>query len=350
MKNFLIGGLVLFSLVGGGHAATYDLGASNPAVVAGNQDIAGTLTVDSATIQGSATVGNGLTVTGNSDVAGRLTVDSVTVQGSESIGNGLDVKGNVNISASTGGVTAVNISANGSTTLMLRMVDTASSDSCFDIHGRIGNNDGIGGIEICGGLIPVSWNKNTNRVGIFTAASDQQYTLDVQDSFRARGLGIFGGSVTVTGNLLPVSGITGVTTNALADAGDVGQISSGTLAVAQNIGASAAYVAIATVTLGAGDWDVTGFCYLTGGGTTAGTQAICAISNDGTALEGTTGEMIATSARTYGANQEQTLTVGPRQIRLNSATVYYLIAGFTYSTLGGAQWTTQSMIRARRIR
>lgn len=284
-----------------------------------------------ATIRGQETVVSTLTVVGNAFSVGST---ALMLNSSGNLGIGVSPAARVDVA---GGHVAIDntmaIQARDSGGSRRNMIRAESDDSLV-----IGNTSTWGKITFEPGSSAKMAILSGGNVGIGTTSPCSTCTLHVA------------GTASVTGKIEAGGGYVGSSNNALASSGNIGEISSGTLASAQTPGATASYVAIATITLTAGDWDVTGSCYWDGGATTAATQIVCSISNTNNALEGTMGEMLQTDSRAYGAEQERSMLVGPRQIRLNSTTTYYLIAGISYSTLGGGQWTTQSMIRARRMR
>ena len=143
----------------------------------------------------------------------------------------------------------------------------------------------------------------------------------------------------------------GVADGTNVDTGYVGEYISD-VGIAGAVGASGSYThAIATITLSAGDWEVSGGCALNTGGTTATTQMTCAISNSTTATDITTLDSLTAHSLVMSINSYHYMSVGPRRINISASTTYYLIPSLTYSVLGGASYAgTDSILRARRVR
>lgn len=153
-------------------------------------------------------------------------------------------------------------------------------------------------------------------------------------------------SLSSTGNFTPsqTNGIVGTTTNNNANAGSVGEyvsaITGSTVPLTTTTAAN-----VISISLTAGDWDVSGTIQFLPAGTTA---------------VGTFASSISTTTATRGAYQNETLLIftagvgSPQQIptpivrvSVASTTTVYLIAyaGFTTSTM-----TANGQIRARRVR
>ena len=194
--------------------------------------------------------------------------------------------------------------------------------------------------------------------------------LHVQDTITAIGsmtvVGAAGvtGALNVTGavvgsaassflNTLTVVGtttLTGVTAASDAAAGKIGEFMSDALDATQTPEVSNAYVAVATLALTAGDWDVSGTLALDTGGTTAATQVTVVISNSNSTLETASSHAFASIGAVPSVNTSTFIQVGPRRISISSPTTYYLLGRLTYSVLGGASYTTSSFFSARRVR
>lgn len=147
-----------------------------------------------------------------------------------------------------------------------------------------------------------------------------------------------------------VAQLFGTQTNDNAAARYIGEFINNTLASAQTPAATTAFVAISTITLTAGDWDINGTCELANGGTTAATDYGCAISSANTSRDAANANNICGESATEIVSVNSACGVGPRRVSLTGSTVYYLVAQLTYSTLGGATWTTNSTMQARRMR
>lgn len=194
-------------------------------------------------------------------------------------------------------------------------------------------------------------------------ASPATIILDITGQTINPGALIVSGTGTIQGSNFSVGGSTfacaggscstaGVKDGSAASAGFVGELMSNSLGVAQIPSASASYVAIATVTLTAGDWYIWAVGAVDAGATTACTQIIFAISANNTATDSG-----PHSYNTYGpastvivANGSlQTAVVG-RRVSISTTTPYYLLGRLLYTVLGGATFNTASTIYAMRIR
>lgn len=198
----------------------------------------------------------------------------------------------------------------------------------------IGNNNGFG-------TTTLQSNGGKVAVGIGAPAS----------TFHVNGSAQFGTSVkpssfTATGQGI----IAGTATNDSAAAGYIGEYLSNNLGGAQTPPASAGYVAIATVTFTAGDWDVSALGDMSAGATTAATQIGCSISTSNTSRSGTAAGQICEIAATFAVSKETTCNIPMTRISVASSTAYYLVCQITYTTLGGATWTTDSILQGRRVR
>lgn len=144
--------------------------------------------------------------------------------------------------------------------------------------------------------------------------------------------------------------IRGVADGSVAGAGFVGEVSSDVLHNTQTPTASNSWVAIGTVALSAGDWDVSATCDLATGGTTNETNILCCISTANNSCDSTAANNAFNNGSTVLASNNSRMALGPRQVNISSSANYFLVGNLIYSVLGGATWTTNSTIRARRMR
>jgi hypothetical protein len=148
---------------------------------------------------------------------------------------------------------------------------------------------------------------------------------------------------TFTGLITPSSaiGIKGTATNDNAQAGSVGEYASATgTSVTLTSGASAN---LTSISLTAGDWEVSGWAVVSGGTTTTFAQV---------GLSATSASFDAAAGRYIGINASVTsggvsLATLPNRFSLSATTTIYLV--------GQAQWTggtdsATGFIRARRVR
>lgn len=153
-------------------------------------------------------------------------------------------------------------------------------------------------------------------------------------------------ALTTTGNFTPAqtAGIVGTTTNNNANAGSVGEfLTNSTTAVPLSNGS---YTTIASVTLTAGDWDVSGNIRYIAAGTTTMTAAESSISST-TNVRGTDDATNALYGIATGAGIGLRIPAPVTRFSVASSTIVYLtgVTNFNISTM-----TANGFIRARRIR
>lgn len=111
------------------------------------------------------------------------------------------------------------------------------------------------------------------------------------------------------------------------------------------IAATGTLVNLASLSLAAGDWDVEGIAAVNLAGFTL-TQMRAAISTSSAALDSSSGGGIAQIVPGAGNNY---IPTGARQLTLSATTTVYLVGSVTYSG-GSGSWSTNSYLRARRMR
>lgn len=145
--------------------------------------------------------------------------------------------------------------------------------------------------------------------------------------------------------------LTGVSDASNAATGRIGEFLSSTMGTASAPQASTVYLNLSTLTLTAGDWEISATCGLNTGGTSAISQEICAISNTSDALDQSNlNNFFVYSASALVVSTGYANTLGPRRVSISGTTTYYLVGRLTYTTLGGATWNTNTTMQARRIR
>jgi hypothetical protein len=161
--------------------------------------------------------------------------------------------------------------------------------------------------------------------------------------------------VTIDGNANITFGTTnsivGTATNNSAVAGNIGEEFNSTVSTYTNYTTTATYQNIASITLTAGDWDITAQGTLSSNGATitAASDAIFVISTTTASASGATeGKNIAyvPQAALLGTSHES-ISVAPYRVSLSGSTTYYFNTQATF-TLGNPQFT--GTIRARRVR
>lgn len=154
---------------------------------------------------------------------------------------------------------------------------------------------------------------------------------------------------TLTGKSIASSQLTGTATNDSASAGVLGEYISSTVASGSAVSLTSPTAAtITSITLTAGDWDVSGMCAFTPGATTSITQVVCNYSLTTNTLELSNNERF--SILSYGAMVPVNAIAfpGPRaRFSVSGSTTVYLVGRgiFTVSTLAA-----YGTITARRVR
>ena len=143
-------------------------------------------------------------------------------------------------------------------------------------------------------------------------------------------------------------GVVGTTTNDNASAGMVGEYISSSVTNQGPFG-NGVWGDLTSISLTAGDWEVTASCNAEpNGSTTFNTFSIGVSSNSGNTTTGLTDGLNYMFESTTDQTHTRNLTVTSFRISLSATTTYYFKARFDYSN--GSPRTTGSTIRARRIR
>lgn len=143
--------------------------------------------------------------------------------------------------------------------------------------------------------------------------------------------------------------IRGITSGLATPTGFVGEFLSNNLGAPQVPNASNQYVALATITLTAGDWDITASIELGTGGTTAATLLIGCISSGNTSCDTNNSNNVLYDGDITRVSDNYKFSIGPRRVNITSTTPYYLTGNLVYTVLGGAQYNVSSIIQARRM-
>ena len=154
---------------------------------------------------------------------------------------------------------------------------------------------------------------------------------------------------TLTGALTPsqTAGIVGTTTNNNANAGSVGEIIS-SIVTSPLAMTSGTYYNLTTISLTAGDWDISGEVWFTGG-TGGFAQVMAAITSVSLTPPASPSLAAAWSLinATLPASVSQALALRTCCVSLAATTTYYLVSRCTYAS-GSA--TSVGVINARRAR
>ena len=157
------------------------------------------------------------------------------------------------------------------------------------------------------------------------------------------------GTLAATGAITPsqTAGVIGTTTNNSANAGSIGEYISSTVASTGVSLTTTVFANITSISLTAGDWDVSGVVAITNPGTTTFSYINYGTSTT-SATAGTLGQMGGlTTPSTIAAAIDFTTPIPETRLSLASTTTVYLVtrASFAVSTA-----SAYGVIRARRIR
>lgn len=149
-----------------------------------------------------------------------------------------------------------------------------------------------------------------------------------------------------TGAITPSStaGIVGTTTNDNASAGSVGEYPTATNLTGVSLTSGTASNG-ASISLTAGDWEVSGMCQFIPAGTTTISSIIVGVNTTSAALPGAPNETAIQGALTTGA--QQLINTWPARISLPGTTTVYTICQASFGT---STMTVNGYIRARRPR
>lgn len=206
-----------------------------------------------------------------------------------------------------------------------------------------------GGTGVNNGANTLTLGGNVTHSGAFTqqftATGNTNVTLPVTGT-----LSTLAGAETLSNKVINQPNIVGVTTNSNAVAGSVGEYVLGSLVV----GSATPLVTdvaktITSISLTAGDWDVTGVVGLTVGGATSIARKAASISQTTNSMKaaGTLGAFQVASATTVSGGFNESIPTGTVRISLASTTTIYLVTlcTFTVSTI-----SAYGEIGARRVR
>jgi hypothetical protein len=206
---------------------------------------------------------------------------------------------------------------------------------------------GSGSLGFLDLYLAASADADTARVVAAAHAADRVYTIPdagADASFVLTQLAqTISGTKTFDGQLIGK----GTATNDSAAAGYIGEFISASSA-GVTPASSGSYKTIATISLTAGDWDVTGIIQFTIGSATSVTSIGGAISTttDNTDSIASGGTVFLPYAQTLDSR----FTVGTRRISLSGTTSVFLVGRVNYATLGTATWSANSFVQARRVR
>ena len=142
----------------------------------------------------------------------------------------------------------------------------------------------------------------------------------------------------------------GTTTNDAGNAGNVGEYIESVVAQGSAVALTTNVAKdVTTITLTAGDWDISGNIGLVTAATTSVTQMFAGISATLNTMDFTngraSGQVLNATVPTAGANYF--LALNPVRFSINASTTYHLVAQGTFTV---AALTAFGIIRARRVR
>ena len=143
------------------------------------------------------------------------------------------------------------------------------------------------------------------------------------------------------------AGIVGTTTNNSANAGSVGEyVTATTLTVSTSSGVP---LNVTSISLTAGDWDVSGVLQVipTGSTTLAGVTASISTTSGATGPFGTSTFLNLVATTGYATGQSQGIPTPVVRLSLASTTTVFLVANVVFGT---STLTSSGLIRARRMR
>ena len=198
-----------------------------------------------------------------------------------------------------------------------------------------GGNLTVSGGTVTSGTGALTLNSSGNSV-LLQSAGTTALTLDSSQN------------ATFAGKVTPTGGIVGTTTNNNAAAGNVGEYVEGVVLRASAVSLTTATVGnVSSITLGAGDWDVSGYVSFLAGGSTVRTLILSGLANGTSSLPD-----IENGSRVAQAGS----VTGGTDIGMATAIVRYSLTGNTTIYLNAySEFTTSTMqayvvIRARRVR
>lgn len=157
-----------------------------------------------------------------------------------------------------------------------------------------------------------------------------------------------GNNVLATSPTLNQPNLVGTTTNDSAAAGSVGEYVSSVVTAPVTLTSGTA-ANITSISLTAGDWDVSGFVFFNGGATTTVTYINGSISTTSATIDTSADRntiVFANGGTAVNLTTVNTVT-GPSRFSLSTTTTVFLVARSVFGTSSG---TAAGTIRARRIR
>lgn len=335
--------------------------------VSGNADVEGSVTA------GSLSSTSTISVATDATVGGDLTADSLTVGTDATVGGDLTVTGSMsasNFSGSSSGDNTGDVTigtANGLSLANQELsmgVASSSAIGAVDLSAQTfaGDKTFLGAIaasNFSGSHSGTSSGTNTGDVTIGTAngLSLVGQALSLAEAGAAQAGAVSTSAQTIAGlkNFSNGAVIQGITDASSAALGVVGEYLESTVISATNTGATGAYFDATSLSLTAGDWDVTGIIYYTrNSATMSSLDTICGIST----TSGNSASGLVAGVNVIEQNHGPTnppsawgqwaLSIPNYRVNIASTTTYYLKGLIAAFSVGTPQYTCR--LSARRVR
>lgn len=338
--------------------------------IGGNTLTSGTFTITGGSGK-TLTFNNTLTLNGTNGTAITFPSTSATVARTDAAQTftGTNTFGAIDatsIGATTRGTGAfTTLAANGATTLTAGTATTSSSTGTLVVTGGIGSSGAMwsgGNLATTGGAIYISPNSAFSTFGLaigssvmlmptafafeWSSTSSGSGTIDTTISRNAAGI-IQVGTTAANGlGQILCAGIIGTTAAGNATAGNLGESVSSLIAVGSAVGLTTATPAnITSISLTAGDWDVTGCVDFTETVATASARS-AGISTTSATIP-TDGSEAYCGVQSTITTEINSITPARKRVNVSSTTTVYLVGSATFSagTVAGF-----GNLTARRVR
>jgi hypothetical protein len=172
--------------------------------------------------------------------------------------------------------------------------------------------------------------------------------LNVAGAGTIQGVLTAGGTTAPSANTFTGNKIWGGNTAAAYTAGQVGEVIESKVSTATNAGSTGAYLALTSITLTAGNWDISALAYSTPNGATFTPPSSVTVNIGTTSASSagcTAGYDYALSGELLSAGSNVSVSIPAKRVQITASTAYYLNVAIQY-TAGTPQWV--GSITARR--